>query len=275
LKPNLSAYLSQFSVPKFAQGVGDVDSLVSLALANKSNTEADESRLQPARDHSTKTDDVVVAVKSSATPVTEPVQQAATAEQSSTPAPSPKKPAPITTPITTNIPSTDAGTSSGVFDKPSPFASAPAPAPSTPTEAAKPAPYKPPTAALGSAPIPGMASTQDDKPVTKPAAAPLGSAPIPSGDSILDDDSIPPLPPIDIELTDSFLILEDDPAEMLAELPDDEPDFAATMITEPEASSSSKPSDKSTESFIERVKGQLSESPGEKKVDPFCATVPQ
>jgi hypothetical protein len=277
LKPNLSAYLGQFSAPKFMQGVGDIDSLVSLRLANKSNTEADESRLQPARDHSVKTDDAVVAIKSSATPVTEPAQQAAaaadaaaataataaTAEQSSTPAPSPEKPAPITT----NIPAADAGTSSGVFDKPSPFASAPAPAaaPSTPTEAANPAPYKPPTAVLGSAPIPAR-------------------------DSILDDDSIPPLPPIDIELTDSFPVPEDIPAEMLAELPEDlpdepeilaepeipdEPDFEATMVIAPDASLSSKPSGNSTEAFIERVKGQLSESPGQKKVEPFNSTVPQ
>jgi hypothetical protein len=190
--------------------------------------------------------------------------------------------------MTANEPSADAGTSSGVFDKPSPFASAPAPAPSTPTEAAKPAPYKPPTAVLGSAPIPGMASTQDDEPVTKPAAAPLGSAPIQARDSILDDDSIPPLPPIDIELTDSFPIPEDVPAEMLAELPEalpdepealpdepeisdeldepeipDEPDFEATMVIAPDASLSSKPSGNSTEAFIERVKGQLSESPGQ------------
>jgi len=283
LKPNLSAYLSQFSAPKFVQGVGDVDSLVSLKLANKSNTEADASRLQSARDHSAKTDDAVVAVESSAKPVTEPLQQA-TAEQSSTPAPSPEMPAPMTAPMTADIPSADAGTSSGVFDKPSPFASAPAPAPSTPTEAAKPAPYKPPTAVLGSAPIPGMASTQDDKPVT----APLGSAPIAARDSILDDDSIPPLPPTDIELTDSFPMPEDDPAEMLAELPDDLPeelpdepeaadeaDFEATMVITPDASLSNKPSGNSTEALIERVKGQLSEGPGKKKEEPFNSTLPQ
>jgi hypothetical protein len=148
-----------------------------------------------------------------------------------------------------------------------------------------------------------MASTQDDEPVTKPAAAPLGSAPIQARDSILDDDSIPPLPPIDIELTDSFPIPEDVPAEMLAELPEglpdepealpdepeisdeldepeipdepeisdeldepeipDEPDFEATMVIAPDASLSSKPSGNSTEAFIERVKGQLSESPGQ------------
>jgi hypothetical protein len=303
LKPNLSAYLGQFSAPKFEQGVGDIDSLVSLKLANKSNTEADEKRLQPARDHSAKTDDAVVAVNSSATPVTEPVQQtpaAATAEQSSTPEPSPEEPAPMTT----DIPAAEAGTSSGVFDKPSPFASAPAP--STPTEADKPAPYKPPTAVLGSAPTPGMASTQDDKPVTKPAAAPLGSAPIPARDSILDDDSIPPLPPIDIELTDSFPIPEDVQSEMLAELPEnlrsemlaelpeevpekspdepeisdepeipDEPDFEATMVIAPDATLSSKAAGNSTEAFIERVKGQLSESPGQKNEEPFNSTVPQ
>ena len=281
LKPNLSAYLGQFSAPKFVQGVGDVDNLVSLKLANTSHAEVDENRLQPARDHSAKADDAVAAVESSATPVTEAVQQtpaAATAEQSSTPAPSPEKPAPITT----NIPSADAGTSSGVFDKPSPFASAPTPAPSTPTEAAKPAPYKPPTAALGSAPIPGIASSQDDQPAAKPAVAPLGSAPIPARDPILDDDSIPPLPPIDIELTDSFPMPEDMPEETLAELPEetlaelpDEPlaelpdespdeiedeaesDFEATMVIAPDAALSNKPSDNSTEEIEDEAESDF------------------
>ena len=104
------------------------------------------------------------------------------------------------------------------------------------------------------------------------------------------------LPPIDIELTDSFPVPEDIPAEMLAELPEDlpdepeilaepeipdepevpdEPDFEATMVIAPDASLSSKPSGNSTEAFIERVKGQLSESPGQKKIEPFNSTVPQ
>ena len=202
----------------------------------------------------------------------------------STDAPSTKKPA--------SKPAVDAETSSGVFDAPSPFASAPAPAPSTPTKPDRPAPYKPPTASLGSAPIPGMASSKGEKPVTKPAAAPLGSAPIPARDSILDDDSIPPLPSIDIELTDSFPIPEDDPAEMLAELPEElpkemsaelpvepktpvEPDFEATMVIPRDGSLSNKPSGNSTEAFIERVKEQLSGSPDEKKEEPIRSTIPQ
>jgi len=74
-------------------------------------------------------------------------------------------------------------------------------------------------------------------------------------DSILDDDSIPPLPAIDIELTDTFPIPEDMPEEPLAELPDEslekiedaaEPDFEATMVIAPDASLSKKTSDNST-----------------------------
>ena len=310
LKPNLSAYLGQFSAPQFEQGVGDVDSLVSLKLANKSDTKAEEShRQQPARDHSGNSGNAVPAVKSAARPAVKATAKpaakpAAPAPAAPAPAPAARAPAaaaptaakPAKTPAQQPAaaastketkapapteeksaiePRTDAGTSSGVFDKPSPFASAPAPEPSTPVESTKPAPYKAPTAALGSAPIPGMTSLQDEKPMAKPATAPLGSAPIPTDDSILDDD-LPPLPPIDIELADTFPI----PEAKLAELPDEPeaavvPDFEATMIIAPDASLSNKASGNSTEAFIERVKEQLSGSPSEKEEEPFTSTIPQ
>jgi hypothetical protein len=276
LKPNLKAYLSQFSVPKFEQGVGDLDSMVSLKLAANGDIKTDKShRLQAASDHSGNPDNAAPAAESSAKPTAQtaaiPVQQpaaaAASTKETKAPAPGTEKPA--------SIPKADTGTSAGVFDKPSPFASAPAPEPSTPVESTKPAPYKAPTAALGSAPIPGMTSLQDEKPMAKPATAPLGSAPIPTDDSILDDD-LPPLPPIDIELTDTFPI----PEAKLAELPDEPeaavvPDFEATMIIAPDASLSNKASGNSTEAFIERVKEQLSGSPAEKEEEPFTSTIPQ
>ena len=312
LKPNLSAYLGQFSAPQFEQGVGDVDSLVSLKLANKSDTKAEDShRQQPARDHSGNSGNAVPAVKSAARPAVKatakpaakpaaPAPAAPTAAKpAKTPAQQPaaaastketKAPAP-TEEKSAIEPRTDAGTSSGVFDKPSPFASAPASEPSTPAESAKPATFKPPAPALGSAPIPGMTNSQDNQPMAKPATAPLGSAPIPTKDSILDSD-LPPLPPIDIELTDSFPMpdaglaeLSNEvpdvlPEDLPAELPDEpeptpEPDFEATMVIAPDASLLNKASGNSTEAFIERVKEQLSESPSEKKEEPFTSTIPQ
>jgi hypothetical protein len=325
LKPNLSAYLSQFSAPKFEQGVGDIDNLVSLKLANKSDTEADASpHLQPARDHSPKPGKAVPAAESSTKPVAKPAarpatkpvtkaaQSAARAGAASTAAPRKEKPpskptddaaissgvfdkpspfasapapsAPAESVMPASKPRADAATPSGVFDKPSPFASAPAPEPSAP---AKTAPYKPPTPTLGSAPIPGMASSQDAKPATKPVTAPPGSAPIPAKDSALDGD-LPPAPPVDIELTDSFPMPDGKLAEFPDELPKElpatladepeaviKPEFEATMIIAPDASLSNRSSGNSTDSFIERVKEQLSGSPSVQEEEPFIATVPQ
>ena len=95
-------------------------------------------------------------------------------------------------------------------------------------------------------------------------------------DSILDDDSILPLPPIDIELTDTFPIPENLPAELPEENEDEaEPDFEDTMVIAPDASLSKKSSGNSTEAFIERVKEQLSDSPAKSNDKPFIATVPQ
>jgi hypothetical protein len=305
LKPNLSAYLSQFSAPKFELGVGDVDKLVNVKMVGNDESRADEShRQQPARDHSPSPADAQPAVKPAAAavvkqasesvpeaasrtsdiPVSEPVKQAAanaaaasnTAEHKSVPGSATK---------------TATGTSSGVFDKPSPFASAPPPVARTSEEKQEPAPRKPPAPSLGSAPIPGVDSAQAKKPVSMPAAsssgsapipamaslageeqaarppvATLGSAPIPMSDSIANDGSTPPLPPIDIELTDSMPIPENMPEEPVAELPEEpvavlaeepvaeieeeaeaEPDFEATMVIAPDASLSKKPADNSSD----------------------------
>ena len=69
---------------------------------------------------------------------------------------------------------------------------------------------------------------------------------------------------------------EDPPEDLLEDLPETaESEFEATMVIAPDASLSNKPSGNSTEAFIERVKGQLPENPGERKVEPFNSTVPQ
>ena len=306
LKPNLSAYLSQFSAPKFELGVGDVDKLVSVKMVGKDNSETEE-RQQPAQDHApspatakpvakpaaapaakkTAEPPTEAAARVSDKPATSPVKQA-TANAAATSKPAPSKTAESKPVQSKSEPASevkaDAGTSSGVFDKPSPFASAPAPATKTAEQKEEPARRAPPTSSLGSAPIPGidsshvaksaskpptgstpipdMATPADKEPASRPPVAALGSAPIPMSDPILDDDSIPPLPAIDIELTDTFPIPEDMPEEPLAELSGDapeeiedkaEPDFEATMVIAPDASLSKKPSDNSTEEIADKA----------------------
>ena len=267
LKPNLSAYLGQFSAPMFEQGVGDIDELVSTKMVSNDNSKSEE-RQQPARDHASSPANAEPVAKPAAPaaaeqapePMTETAattvdetastavtQAAINAAEASEPAPSDLA---ASEAESKSEPSSeakaDAGTSSGVFDKPSPFASAPPPAAKTSAEKEEPARRAPPTSSLGSAPIPGvdsshtskppasplgsapipdMASPQDKESAARPPVASLGSAPIPMSDSILDDDSIPSSSPIDIELTDSFPMPEDMPEvmpeETLAELPDE------------------------------------------------------
>ena len=271
LKPNLSAYLGQFSAPMFEQGVGDIDELVSTKMVSNDNSKSEE-RQQPARDHASSpanTEPVAkpaapAAAEQAPEPMTETAattvdetastavtQAAINAAEASEPAPSDIAASEAASEAESKSePSSeakaDAGTSSGVFDKPSPFASAPPPAAKTSAEKEEPARRAPPTSSLGSAPIPGvdsshtskppasplgsapipdMASPQDKESAARPPVASLGSAPIPMSDSILDDDSIPSSSPIDIELTDSFPMPEDMPEvmpeETLAELPDE------------------------------------------------------
>ena len=263
LKPNLSAYLGQFSAPMFEQGVGDIDELVSTKMVSNDNSKSEE-RQQPARDHASSpanTEPVAkpaapAAAEQAPEPMTETAattvdETASTAvTQAAINAAEASEPAPSDIAASEAEPSSeakaDAGTSSGVFDKPSPFASAPPPAAKTSAEKEEPARRAPPTSSLGSAPIPGvdsshrskppasplgsapipdMASPQDKESAARPPVASLGSAPIPMSDSILDDDSIPSSSPIDIELTDSFPMPEDMPEvmpeETLAELPDE------------------------------------------------------
>jgi hypothetical protein len=268
LKPNLSAYLSQFSAPNFEQGVGDVDELISVKMVSNDDSTA-EDRQQAARDHTPRPAANAEPVAKPAAPpaaeqtpepmtetasttVDEPASKAVEQAVANAAAASQAEPSKIAE--SKSAPSSeakaDAGTSSGVFDKPSPFASAPPPAAKTSAEKQEPARRIPPSSSLGSAPIPGvdsshtskpsasplgsapipdMASPADKEPAARPPIAALGSAPIPMSDSMLDDDSIPPMSPIDIELTDTFPMPEDMPEdipevmpeETLAELPDE------------------------------------------------------
>jgi hypothetical protein len=345
LKPNLSAYLGQFKAPTFEIGIGDVDALVKMRLPDDQKSAAQQDkRIQSARDHAPE-----ASAKPAQTPADKPAQttaaesfdkdqssslqqaaarasaafvneaKASTAkvetakvetsepEKSGTssgvfdkPSPFASKPAPVaarasasfaneaktttamveTAKAETSEPEKSA-TSSGVFDKPSPFASKPAPVAGTSklAEADVVKPFKPPSAPLGSAPIPGIGGTFDktetpamsaldpmslpeldagepaEAPPT-PAAAPTGSASVPPSRPI--PSVVPPKPAVDIELTNDIKI----PSEANSGFNKiaDPLDFESTIIIPPDATLSNKPSTNSNGDFIDRVKKQLSNS---------------
>ena len=223
LKPNLSGYLSQFQPPKFELGIGDVDALVNPRLGDdKGDSDTDKS-FQPARDHASKANDSVFdtgtnAVEdkpaiSEASPIKpEPFKSAAKPVETAKPAvavkPAPaasepktpkavaEPPKPVAEPAKPAPTAESAANSSGVFDKPSPFASAPPPPRPEEKEAPVAAAPKAPVAPLGSAPIPGLqgSASKADSP-NKPPAAPLGSAPIPGLQSSSSNDDAPAKPP--------------------------------------------------------------------------------
>ena len=170
-----------------------------------------------------------------------------------------------------------ASASSGVFDKPSPFASAPS---VSVGEAVADFPARPaPT--LGSAPVTSMQSPQQqpEPAAQKPPTAPLGSAPIPSANPAAPaqlKEVVPQKPPVDIELAGETEVVQQPAAgENL--------DFESTVVTSPDASPSGKQegnnqgSGNSTEAFIARVKQQLSNSEplAEQEEDSFSSTIPQ
>ena len=276
LKPNLASYLSQFTPPEFQMGVGDVEQLVSLRA--RPEDRASESSSQPARDHAPSATD---------TPEEKPPARAAAAAKATTPQ--------AVEPTPTEPQSVAPATSTGTFDKPSPFASAPAavadavdapeppasagarmptlgsaPIPSMGGSLQAEVPTSPPTAPLGSAPIPSMDRPVETEAEAKPPVAPLGSAPIPSAaPSAPAPAVIPAKPPVDIELTGETEL----PDEIEAE---DPVDFEATMVIAPDASLSSKNPENSTNAFIDRVKQQLAngESSPQKKEESFASTVP-
>jgi hypothetical protein len=190
LKPNLSAYLGQFKPPTFELGIGDVDALVKLRLpAEQKSTAQQSKRIQPARDHA-----LAAGAKPAHKPADKPAAKTAASEMDKAatssgvfdkPAPFASAPAPAAeTPKSSAAEMEKAATSSGVFDKPSPFASAPAPAAETPKSSAADVvkPFRPAVAPLGSAPIPGFGSATGN--TEAPAMSGLDSMPLPD----LDDD---------------------------------------------------------------------------------------
>jgi hypothetical protein len=152
LKPNLNAYLSQFSGPKFEIGVGNVYEMETQKAAR------DTMRFEPAKDHTPalaaapapkpatpkpaktpKQEAPVSAAPKEAAPVNAipkappAKEKAAPAEETrepSAPAPVFDKPSPFASAPSAAqeaAPESAPTAQSGVFDKPSPFASAPVP----------------------------------------------------------------------------------------------------------------------------------------------------
>lgn len=260
LKPNLRSYLSQFSPPEFELGAGAVDELVQARLPQKNPRQNDEKQAyEPARDHARKPAD--------AKPPAQPVRKAAAAASAATP-----KPAGAAAQEEHAAQSPGPG---GVFNKPSPFAAAPANTQTGSSKAPESASPRPaPT--LGSAPIPSAQSPREEpgKASRKPPAAPPGSAPIPStkpATPTQSKDAIPPKPPVDIELTGEHDIADGADAN-------DEDVYDSTVVIKPDASLSRKPvSSNSTDAFIARVKEQLSSSDSsqDEEEKSFTSTVPQ
>ena len=322
LKPNLNAYLSQFSGPKFEVGVGNVYEMENMKSAR------DTMRFEPAKDHTPTETGVSETAQKPATPEPKPApKKAAPVNTAPDPAPAPKEPKPApkeaapvnATPEPTPVPkeaapvsaapaapeapksaapveqASESSAPAAVFDKPSPFASAPKPQveeteAQPPRPAAKvsslgsapipqvsgsesatesrPAPM--PTTPLGSAPIPPMSAPEPaaEPEPAQPPAAPLGSAPIPPSEPDVAK-VIPPKPPVDFDLGSEPEVLED---KVQAE----EDDFESTVIIPPNAGASSNEAAKdSTNAFIARVKEQLSSEPEiDKDLKPFSSTIP-
>jgi hypothetical protein len=281
LKPSLNAYLSHFEAPKFELGVGDVNDEVNAIAAADDDTSPgtraarDTARFEPARDRATIEQAAAKAMVETAA-ASKPKPAPAAASPAPAPAAAEKAPETPAEPAVFDKPSpfasapippadkpvkTDPPAEAAVFDKPSPFASAPtlsAEEPTPPEPARSPAPVAP----LGSAPIPGTQDSTATMPVPEiPApAAPLGSAPIPPSEPPKPAASapaaakvIPPKPPVDIDLGFGDASTEDKP-----ESEDD--DFSRN----------------STDAFIARVKEQLStsEPPAGNEKD-FTSTIPQ
>ncbi|MDH3218271.1 MAG: hypothetical protein OEO19_01965 [Gammaproteobacteria bacterium] len=273
LKPSLNAYLSQFSAPKFEVGVGNVAELVDLDPVKSDNTLPDETTqgFARARDHAPAETAAAVAAAPPASPAAKPVEQPV--EPASVVPEAPQQPAVFdkpspfaSAPIPQAQPSNPAGSQetgaqpekgSGVFDKPSPFASVPVKPVEAPVADAprrSPAPIAP----LGSAPIPPMQSS-----------APVTSRPDPEPDTAK---VIPPKPPVDIELG-----FGSEPAAADDKPDAEEDEFINTVIIPPNAGAASQDKSRnSTDAFIARVKQQLSTSePLPENEKDFTSTIPQ
>ncbi len=310
LKPNLNAYLSQFAAPKFEVGVGNVGEAATPPKASR-----DTMRFESARDHHAAAE--LAAASASVAP--EPAAKKAVpvsaapeppakevAAVSLVPEPPAKEAAPVSlapepaAKETAPVSKIEEPPQEVVFDKPSPFASAPTPsfeapatedaapqlseqaaefdkpspftsAPVPPVEEPEPPRPRAPAAPLGSTPIPAMSETPatEPEPAAAPKAAPLSSAPTPPKEPV--GDVIPPKPPVDFDLGADNAPLEDKPDPVVDE-------FENTVVIPPNAGASSNETARnSTDAFIARVKEQLStsETAVENKQDPFSSTVPQ
>ena len=294
LKPSLNAYLSQFAAPNFEIGVGNVEEQANLRQADDAATDSGtlSTRYEPAKDH-------VKAAPIDATP--EPAQAEAVPVE---PEPEPPQAEPLPEQIT---PAADPqpAAEAVVFDKPSPFASAPIPPIEEPAPAAATAPAPAVTAAdsqpaneavvfdkpspFASAPIPPIeepTAAAAPAPQRSPApSAPLGSAPIPSmkpaakaAEAPPADKMIPPKPPVDFDLGSA----DDGATEDKPEVEED--DFLSTVVIPPNAAalarnaaaSAKDAGANSTDAFIARVKEQLTTpDPAAKNgKDSFSSTIP-
>lgn len=301
LRPNLNAYLSQFSAPKFATGVGDIAAAFKQPQSPASSASAtraarDTARFEPARDHAAIEEAAKAAAASAAKPKKPEARKPAPklrAKKPDTAAP-PAKPAAVSAtakkPSTLDKPSAfasapippakkpaaiDKSDAAAVFDKPSPFAAAPIPPTETPAEVDKseaavfdkPSPF-------ASAPIPAA----EKIPATEPLRSPVPAAPIPSMDppkpaasEAAAAKAIPPIPPVDVDLG-----YRDAAADGKQKPEEDE--FIQTVIIPPDAGTDKKEdkSRSSTDAFIARVKEQLSTPDSLPGNEPdFTSTIPQ
>lgn len=305
LKPNLNAYLSQFSAPKFEIGVGDVAEMLNVQKPAKESDEPavraarDTQRFEPARDHAS-----IAAAATRAAAVSEPAKArtktpAAAAQPAAvSPAaePPPAKPVAAAPPAAAAAPAAPAAapapepkaaepaassSQEAVFDKPSPFASAPKPPVEEPAAAAEQPRSPAPIAPLGSAPIPQSQQSDDSMPLPEPdlvnieqdEPAPPKEAPKPAArQPAAAAKVIPPKPPVDIDLGIGGGETRADKQES-----SEDDDFIETVVISPDADMSKKENSRnSTDAFIARVKEQLSTSePVAGNEKDFTSTIPQ
>jgi hypothetical protein len=190
LKPSLNAYLSQFSAPKFEIGVGNVTDLINLRKIESAAADPGtiSARYEPAKDHSPAVETAAKAAPELPQEIAVPVDDPPTEDQGGVfdkpsplaSAPVPPAAAPVPAPVAPDADSKAAG-ESAVFDKPSPFASAPAKPVEDSAPAAAAQPSSAPAATLGSTPIPLMGNSTATSAAAEntPPRTPLGSAPIP------------------------------------------------------------------------------------------------
>ena len=325
LKPSLNAYLSHFSVPNFEVGVGNVAEVVNLkpgktdqplvkAPETEPKKQAPAAPPKPQASTAEPKQAASAAEPRQAAPAAQPKPAAPVEAKQPAPKPAPApRPAPVAKPPEAARPTPAApkpqapsqpasSTSSGVFDKPSPFASKPKPQEPAAADAPEPRRWSAPSAPLGSAPIPQDFSASAPEPDRAPARAPLGSAPIPQKPPVdidLGGDEKPPAAkpaeaqPSDDDFSSTLIIppesSDSKPAE--AQKPASsgnsgnsgnsdkqaETNFESTVIIPPDASASiNEKSKKSSDAFIARVKEQLSSSePIADDQKDFTSTIPQ